>query len=175
MKRIAGILNLDRTPVESAVINQMLDTLKLGADDTKSFWVDEGVGLGCTYSKEVTGKSIDHLLSSHPGLQCAITFDGRIDNRRELYKVLGSQLTADLSTDLGEEIILAAYEKWGLDCPRHLVGDFAFAIWDPTHHRLVCVRDHLGVKPFYYCQGHLCVCINTCWDTCLWESPCNYP
>ena len=28
------------------------------------------------------------------------------------------------------EFILAAYEKWGEECPKHLLGDFAFAIWD---------------------------------------------
>ena len=48
------------------------------------------------------------------------------------------------------EFILAAYEKWGDDCAKHLLGDFAFAIWDERRQRLFCARDHFGVKPFFY-------------------------
>ena len=50
------------------------------------------------------------------------------------------------------EFILAAYEKWGDDCVKHLLGDFAFAIWDDRRKRLFCARDHFGVKPFFYTQ-----------------------
>jgi asparagine synthase (glutamine-hydrolysing) len=49
-----------------------------------------------------------------------------------------------------DSIILNAYEKWGEDCVKHLVGDFAFAIWDERKQRYFCARDHFGVKPFYY-------------------------
>ena len=48
------------------------------------------------------------------------------------------------------ELILHAYEAWGDDCVKHLIGDFAFAIWDERQQRLFCARDHFGVKPFYY-------------------------
>ena len=48
------------------------------------------------------------------------------------------------------ELILNAYEKWGDDCVKHLLGDFAFAIWDDRRQRLFCARDHFGVKPFFY-------------------------
>ena len=48
------------------------------------------------------------------------------------------------------ESILNAYEKWGEDCVNHLIGDFAFAIWDERQQRFFCARDHFGVKPFYY-------------------------
>ena len=49
-----------------------------------------------------------------------------------------------------EESILNAYETWGEDCVQHLIGDFAFAIWDERLQRLFCARDHMGVKPFFY-------------------------
>ena len=47
-----------------------------------------------------------------------------------------------------EELILSAYERWGEDCVKHLIGDFAFAISDGE--KLFCARDHFGVKPFFY-------------------------
>ncbi|OLE18994.1 MAG: asparagine synthetase B, partial [Cyanobacteria bacterium 13_1_40CM_2_61_4] len=48
------------------------------------------------------------------------------------------------------ELILQAYARWGERCPEHLLGDFAFALWDARRGLLFCARDHFGVKPFYY-------------------------
>mgnify|MGYP000891847154 CR=1 FL=1 len=47
-------------------------------------------------------------------------------------------------------IILKAFEKWSYDCPKYLIGDFSFAIWNSATKELFCARDHLGVKPFNY-------------------------
>lgn len=62
------------------------------------------------------------------------------------YRIDGRNDTS--STD--EELILDAYERWGEDCVAHLIGDFAFAIWDERLQRVFCARDHMGVKPFFY-------------------------
>ena len=73
--------------------------------------------------------------------------NARIDGREELIQKL--KLTVKESpTD--DELILHAYEAWGEDCVKHLIGDFAFAIWDGRLQRLFCARDHFGVKPFFY-------------------------
>ena len=75
----------------------------------------------------------------------AITADARIDNREELLASLAlDRRTAD------SEIILAAYRKWGEECPVHLLGDFAFAIWDRRRQTLFCACDPMGVKGLYY-------------------------
>ena len=50
------------------------------------------------------------------------------------------------------QLILHAYGTWGEQCVDHLLGDFAFAIWDAGARRLFCARDHFGIKPFYYAQ-----------------------
>ncbi|HLF29409.1 MAG TPA: asparagine synthase-related protein, partial [Xanthomonadales bacterium] len=52
------------------------------------------------------------------------------------------------------QFILAAYMRWGDDCVDHLLGDFAFVIWNPRTRQLFCARDHLGVRPFYYYQSN---------------------
>jgi asparagine synthase (glutamine-hydrolysing) len=78
-----------------------------------------------------------------------LSFDGRIDNRDELKKQL--QLSgASLKTDTDAELVLRAYQYWGEDCARRLLGDFAFAVWDHQRQQLFCARDILPVKPFYY-------------------------
>ena len=49
-------------------------------------------------------------------------------------------------------LILHAYQVWGEACLAHLIGDFAFVIWDGRRRTLFCARDHFGVKPFYYAR-----------------------
>ncbi|PWT95242.1 MAG: hypothetical protein C5B55_01540 [Blastocatellia bacterium] len=76
-----------------------------------------------------------------------ICANARIDARDELISRL------NLPEPLADtELILAAYEAWGDDCVKHLIGDFAFAIWDDHRKRLFCARDHFGVKPFFFSQ-----------------------
>ncbi len=76
-------------------------------------------------------------------------FDGRLDHRQELLAELNVALPSAASvTDT--QILLLAYRKWGEGCPEHLQGDFALALWDASCRRFVCVRDRIGVRPFYY-------------------------
>ena len=75
-----------------------------------------------------------------------ITADARIDARKELL----AKLPRSPQVQNDAELILLAYEAWGEDCLQHLIGDFAFAIWDSRSQQLFCARDRFGVKPFFY-------------------------
>lgn len=48
------------------------------------------------------------------------------------------------------ELIEAAYRAWGPALAEHLVGDFAFVIWDRRLRRLLAARDPLGMRPLYW-------------------------
>ncbi len=81
--------------------------------------------------------------------ELVLTADARLDNREELIGGLGlDDRPPGEITD--SQLILAAYERWGEDCPKHLVGDFAWVIWDGRQQTLFAARDHFGAKPFYY-------------------------
>jgi asparagine synthase (glutamine-hydrolysing) len=78
-----------------------------------------------------------------------LTANARIDGREELIEKLKSKLTLKQSPS-DAELILYAYDAWAEDCVKHLIGDFAFAIWDGRLQRLFAARDHFGVKPFFF-------------------------
>jgi asparagine synthase (glutamine-hydrolysing) len=94
-------------------------------------------------------------MSWHDG-RLWITFNGEIYNFLELRRELedaGYRFKSQTDT----EVILAAYDRWGLESVDHLVGMFAFALWDGSRHRLWLVRDRLGKKPLYYAQFDGCL------------------
>src|SRR5262249_39433765 len=71
-----------------------------------------------------------------------------LDNREDLIAELGLD---GIERVIGDgELILRAYLRWGKDCPSKLLGDFAFAIWDPRKSELFCARDHMGMRQLIY-------------------------
>src|SRR4051812_13094112 len=81
--------------------------------------------------------------------RCAVVVNGEIYNHlalRERLEALGHRFR----THSDSEVIVHAYEEYGVDCVGHLNGIFAFALWDAAHERLVLARDPFGVKPLYW-------------------------
>src|SRR5262245_40599425 len=79
-----------------------------------------------------------------------IVFNGEVYNYRELMAELASGWTFSSSSDT--EAVLAAYQRWGVDCLSHLRGMFAFDIWDGE--RLFAARDRFVINPVYYSVLH---------------------
>lgn len=78
-----------------------------------------------------------------------ITYNGEVYNYQELAQELsGKGHLFKSRTDT--EVILHAYEEWGLDCLNRFNGMWAFALWDGKRQRLFCSRDRFGIKPLYY-------------------------
>src|SRR5476649_2651280 len=148
MSGIAGIYNLDGQPVDRARMQRMTDMMAYRGPDGMGCWIDGPVGLGHAML-HTTPESLREIqpLSDERSALC-VTLDGRVDNRSELHAALQSK-GQPLRTDTDAELVLQAYACWGEDCPQHILGDFAFAIWDGRNRKLFCARDALGIKPFY--------------------------
>src|ERR1017187_3866141 len=87
-----------------------------------------------------------------------LVYNGEIYNAPQLKASLNSE-GYRFRGHSDTEILLRAYEHWGIDCLDQLRGMFAFAIWDARRSRLVIARDHLGIKPLYYsCNDHYFAC-----------------
>jgi asparagine synthase (glutamine-hydrolysing) len=87
-----------------------------------------------------------------PARRLLFAGDVRLYNRPELIAELEPPPTPREHCDL--ELARLAYLRWGPETPSHLVGDFAFAVWDEGSSTLFAARDHLGVRPLYYRHTH---------------------
>ena len=78
-----------------------------------------------------------------------IVFNGEIYN----FKVIKSKLEAEgivFNTASDTEVILKAYEKYGVDSFQWLDGMYGFSIYDKINNKLFIARDFFGEKPLYY-------------------------
>jgi asparagine synthase (glutamine-hydrolysing) len=154
MSGIVGILHFDGAPVDRQLLGRMTGFMAFRGPDAQEIWIDGNAGLGHTLLKTTVEAEHERQPFTLDG-RIWIVADARVDARRELIAKLKSKGHESLSLGSKDdatdaELILRSYLAWDEACVEHLLGDFAFAIWDGPKQRLFCARDHLGVKPFFY-------------------------
>ena len=145
MSGICGVWTFDEATISLAPILAKLE--QRGPDGTRE-WSDGAVALGHASLATTPEALVEHLPFNDAASGCTITADARLDNRDALIGALG--LSGETRTIGDGELILRAYLEWGDDCPKHLLGDFAFAIWDARRQRLFCARDQMGMRQLIY-------------------------
>ena len=151
MSAIFGVINMQQRPIERSHLALMDEALRAYGPDGAQLWHDGAVGLGQCLLQTTPAAHFEAQPLMGPGQTCVLVADARLDNRMELGAHFGIAPAA-LSSVPDSALILMAYEKWCEACPEHLLGDFAFALWDHRTRTLFAARDPLGVKPFYYCH-----------------------
>lgn len=150
MSAICGIVEFSGAPVDGAVLARMAEAVAARAPDGIRYWTEGHVGLA-HLALHATPEAVreQQPLVIHGGRLCLVG-DARVDNRAELIAALddGRGSLPEAPTDA--DIVLAAYRRWGDDCPGHIIGDFAFAVWDEERRRLFLARDALGVRQMHY-------------------------
>ena len=153
---IAGILNLSNEKVlglekKLNIFNEIQE--HRGPDD-HNIWAHRDLSLGFAHRRLSIIDLEDGVQPMKDRDGNCLTFNGEIYNYIELQKRIGRR---SFETKSDTEVILKAYQKWGLDCVQKFRGMFSFALWDEKQKTLFCARDFFGIKPFYYTvsKGHL--------------------
>ncbi len=146
---ICGELRFDGTRPAQQVITDMVARLERRGPDDEGTYADGPVALGHRRLSiiDLSARSSQPMVDRELGL--ALVFNGAIYNYPELREQLRGKGYRFFSAG-DSEVILKAYAEWGADCPRHLHGMFAFAIWDLNRQSLFLARDRFGIKPLYY-------------------------
>ena len=144
---ICGICMRAAGPV--AGLEAMLAALPGRTADATAPWTDGAAALGWRGEPVANEDRTERLPLVDRNAGLAVVADARLDERESLCEALGvSGPERRLLPD--GALILRAYGRWGLECPDHLLGDYAFALWDAKDRTLLCARDHIGARPFYY-------------------------
>ncbi|MCU1300670.1 MAG: Asparagine synthase (Glutamine-hydrolyzing) [Candidatus Sulfotelmatobacter sp.] len=152
---IAGIVGSLSSDQVNGAIRAMLDAqLHRGPDDGGSTVISVGAGTVGLGNRRLAIQDLS-LLGHQPMVNEAagdiLVYNGEIYNApalRDWLKTDGVQFRGHSDT----EVLLRAYERWGIECLSRLRGMFAFALWDARRSRLVIARDPMGIKPLYYAE-----------------------
>jgi len=145
---IVGIVNLDGAGADSSLLARMNEAIHHRGPDEDGTYLKENVGLAMRRLAIIDLRGGQQPIANEDRT-CWIVYNGEVYNFRELKKRL-EDLGHTFRTDCDTEAIVHAYEEFGADCPRHLRGMFAFAIWDERKQELFLARDRVGKKPLLY-------------------------
>ncbi len=148
---ITGFVGHKSLPETRATVERMTATLVRRGPDDLGTYVDREMALGVRRLAIIDLDTGHQPVSNEDGTIWAVQ-NGEIYNYRTLRDRL-ERLGHVFHTRSDTEVIVHAYEAYGEDCPSHLDGMFAVAIWDSRLRTLLLARDRMGEKPLYYHTG----------------------
>ena len=147
---ISGIFDWKKLKEADVIVEKMLDSQHKRGPDYRSIYSDEEVFLAHNRLSIIDlAEKANQPMKSNDG-DVVISYNGELYN----YLNLKEELKANyhFKTNSDTEVIIAAYQKWGMDMLKFFDGMFAFAIWDKSSKNFFLCRDRLGIKPLYYLE-----------------------
>lgn len=148
---IAGIYHSDArresTP-DRGLVKKMTDRIIHRGPDEGSEHLEPGLGFGHRRLSIIDVATGQQPLFNEDG-SVVVVFNGEIYNYAEVVPELEAAGHV-FRTKSDTEVIVHAWEQWGVECLERFRGMFAFALWDRNQRTLFMARDRMGVKPLYY-------------------------
>jgi asparagine synthase (glutamine-hydrolysing) len=150
---LVGIYSFSGKPVDENLLKKMRDTMVHRGPDGAGTWVSEDRKLGLGHRRlsiiDLSDAAAQPMCSEDATLW--ISFNGEIYNHAEIKSELKNIGNHKWKTDHSDtEVILHAFEQWGIQCLEKFRGMFAIALWDGKRRELWLIRDRIGIKPLYY-------------------------
>ncbi|GGX36129.1 asparagine synthetase B family protein [Undibacterium squillarum] len=152
MSAICGIVQFDKALIAKQRCLTVQAALEPYGRHGQGLWDGQHIVLGSRLTKLLPEDQYDQQPLQGGNGRFVLIADVRLDNREELGRKLGIPL-ARLRMMADADVLLAAYELWEQQLLEHLVGDFAFAVWDKQQKTLFLARDQMGRRPLFYHKG----------------------
>lgn len=153
MSAICGLIQLDKTPNAARRCSIVHAALEPYGRHAQGMWDGLHAALGSRLTRLLPEDQHDHQPLQGGNGRFVLVADVRLDNRAELGHKLNIP-SVRLKHMADADVLLTAYEKWEQQLLDHLLGDFAFAIWDKERQSLFIARDQMGKRPLFYHQGN---------------------
>jgi len=154
---IVGIYSFTGKPIDENLLVNMRDSMIHRGPDGSGLWISEDRKVGFGHRRlsiiDLSEKAAQPMGNEDGSLW--ISFNGEIYNHSEIRLELERVGDHRWKTDHSDtEVILHAFEEWGIECLEKFRGMFAIALWDQKTKQLWLVRDRMGIKPLYYSIHH---------------------
>jgi len=156
---IVGVLSFTNSAfrVSEPYLTRMRDVMSHRGPDGAGIFVSGDRRLGLGFRRlaiiDLSERAMQPMSNEDDALW--VVFNGEIYNHAEIRKELEARGGHRWKTDHSDtEVILHAFEEWGIDCVHKFRGMFAIALWDAKRRQLWLIRDRIGVKPLYYSIHH---------------------
>ena len=156
---IAGVLSFSSSAfrVSESYLTRMRDVMAHRGPDGAGIFISPDRRLGLGFRRlaiiDLSERAMQPMSNEDGTLW--VVFNGEIYNHAEIRAELERRGGHRWKTDHSDtEVILHAFEEWGIDCLQKFRGMFAIALWDAKKHQLWLIRDRIGVKPLYYSIHH---------------------
>ena len=148
---IAGLINLDGTPVSPEALRRMTDAVAHRGPDGEGHWIEANVGIGHRRLAIIDLSPAGHQPMASADHRYLLSYNGEVYNFRELRAELEAK-GYWFRSQTDSEVVLNALAEWGVEALNRFNGMFAFALWDCKERRLLLARDRYGIKPLYVRQ-----------------------
>ena len=149
MTAIAGLWHIDGHAGAAEGCARMLAALQIYGPHAVAQWAGGEFAMGRRLFPLLPEDAFDRQPLIGAGGRLVLVADVRLDNRTELARALEIE-AAQATQSSDAALLLAAVERWDEKCLDRIVGDYAFAIWEPLSRRLRLARDPLGERPLHY-------------------------
>ena len=156
---IAGVLSFTNSTfrVSEPYLTRMRDVMSHRGPDGAGTYISPDQRLGLGHRRlaiiDLSEKAAQPMTNEDGTLW--VVFNGEIYNHAEIREELENRGGHHWRTDHSDtEVILHAFEQWGIECVHKFRGMFAIALWDAKQRQLWLIRDRIGVKPLYYSVHH---------------------
>lgn len=147
---LSGFIDTKRN-CDIKILKEMTNALSHRGPDAEGYFFEENkkssIGLGhrrlSILDLSKNGNQPLHFNSN------IIIYNGEIYNFLEIKEEL-KKLNYTFDSNSDTEVILRAYDKWGIDCINKFIGMFVIIIYDKKKEKVFLIRDRAGVKPLYY-------------------------
>lgn len=147
MSAISLVWKRKSEPPVNSLYQTMVSALSSYGSGRQSFWSDDRIALGGTFSDLLPEDRFDTQPLWTPDRSACLVADVRLDNRSDLARELDVPHPETLADS---DLLVEAWLRWSYGCPDHLIGAFAFIVWSPKRQEVFAVRDHAGERPLFY-------------------------
>jgi asparagine synthase (glutamine-hydrolysing) len=147
---IAGIISLNKQPIDKQRLVRMTDIIEHRGPDGDGHWLNNTSTVALGHRRlSIIDLSHEADQPMHYQDRYTIIFNGEIYNYIELKETLLKK-GYKFKTASDTEVLMAMYQEYGTNCLDYLDGMFAFVLYDSKENKIFGARDRFGEKPFYY-------------------------